>query len=106
MSVIDWAAQARRRCRLPKIFSARSYLRGNWVAEDIMAMKMPKNRRVVKEICRRLGNHRGIRQQILQSLKKCDIYEKMISEKSIKEPVEYQKEQKFVEDKMYGGMVL
>ena len=67
---------------------------------------MPKNRRVEKEICRRLGNHRGIRLQILQSLKKCDIYEKMISEKSIKEPVEYQKEQKFVEDKMYGGMVL
>ena len=61
---------------------------------------------VVKEICHRLGNHRGIRPQILQSLKKCDIYEKMISEKSIKEPVEYQKEQKFVEDKMYGGMVL
>ena len=71
-----------------------------------MAMKMPKNRRVEKEICRRLGNHRGIRQQILQSLKKCDIYEKMISEKSIKEPLEYQKEQKFVEDKMYGGTVL
>ena len=67
---------------------------------------MPKNRRVVKEICRRLGNHRAIRQQILQSLKKCDIYEKMISEKSIKEPLEYQKEQKFVEDKMYGGTVL
>lgn len=71
-----------------------------------MAMKMSKNRRVVEEICRRLDNHRGIRPQILQSLKKCDIYEKMISEKSIKEPVEYQKEQKFVEDKMYGGTVL
>ena len=83
-----------------------SSLRGNWAAEDIMAMKMPKNRRVVKDICYRLGNHRGIRPQILQSLKKCDIYEKMISEKSIKEPVEYQKEQKFVEDKMYGGTVL
>ena len=106
MSVIDWAAQARRRCWLSRILLARSYLRGNWAAEDIMAMKMPKNRRVVKEICRRLGNHRGIRQQILQSLKKCDIYEKMISEKSIKEPVEYQKEQKLVEDKMYGGTVL
>ena len=49
---------------------------------------------------------RGIRPQILQSLKKCDIYEKIISEKSIKEPLEYQKEQKFVEDKMYGGTVL
>ena len=71
-----------------------------------MAMKMPKNRRGVEEICRRLGNHRGIRPQILQSLKKCDIYEKIISEKSRKEPLEYQKEQKFVEDKMYGGMVL
>lgn len=71
-----------------------------------MAMKMSKNRRVVEEICRRLDNHRGIRPQILQSLKKCDIYEKMISEKSIKEPVEYQQEQKLVEDKMYGGMVL
>ena len=67
---------------------------------------MPKNRRVVEDVCHRLGNHRGIRPQILQSLKKCDIYEKMISEKSIKEPVEDQKEQKFVEDKMYGGMVL
>ena len=106
MSVIDWAAQARRRCWLSRILLARSYLRGNWAAEDIMAMKMPKNRRIVKEICRRLGNHRGIRQQILQSLKKCDIYEKIISEKSIKEPLEYQKEQKFVEDKMYGGTVL
>ena len=42
MSVIDWVAQARRRCRLPKIFLARSYLRGNWAAEDIMAMKMLK----------------------------------------------------------------
>ena len=83
-----------------------SSLRGNWAAEDIIAMKMPKSRRVEKEICRRLGNHRGIRQQILQSLKKCDIYEKIISEKSIKEPLEYQKEQKFVEDKMYGGTVL
>lgn len=57
-------------------------------------------------ICHRLGNHREIRPQILQSLKKCDIYEKMISEKSIKEPVEYQKERKLVEDKMYGGTVL
>ena len=56
MSVIDWAAQARRRSWLPKIFSARSYLRGNWVAEVIMVMKMPKNRRVVKEICHRLGS--------------------------------------------------
>ena len=71
-----------------------------------MAMKMPKNRRVVKEICRRLGKHRGIRQQILQSLKKCDIYEKIISEKSIKEPLEYQQERKLAEDKMYGGTVL
>ena len=71
-----------------------------------MAMKMSKNRRVVEEICRRLGNPRGIRPQILQSLKKCDIYEKMISEKSIKEPVEYQKERKLAEDKMYGGTVL
>ena len=71
-----------------------------------MVMKMPKNRRVVKDVCHRLGNHRGIRLQILQSLKKCDIYEKIISEKSIKEPLEYQKEQKFVEDKMYGGTVL
>ena len=106
MSVIDWAAQARRRCRLPKILLARSYLRGNWVAEDILIMKIPKNRRVVEEICHRLGNHRGIRPQILQSLKKCDIYEKMISEKSIKEPVEYQKGRKLVEDKMYGGRVL
>lgn len=79
-------------------------IRGNWEAEDITAMKMSKNRRVVEEICRRLGNHRGIRPQILQSLKKCDIYEKMISEKSIKEPVEYQK--KLVENKMYGGTVL
>ena len=67
---------------------------------------MSKNRRVEKEICRRLGNHRGIRPQILQSLKKCDIYEKMISEKSIKEPVEYQQERKLVEDKIYGGRVL
>lgn len=65
---------------------------------------MPKNRRVVEDVCHRLGNHRGIRLQILQSLKKCDIYEKMISEKSIKEPVEYQK--KLVENKMYGGTVL
>ena len=71
-----------------------------------MAMKMSKNRRVVEEICRRLGNHRGIRPQILQSLKKCDIYEKMISEKARKEPVEYQKERKLAEDKMYGGTVL
>ena len=71
-----------------------------------MAMKLPKNRRVVEEICHRLGNHRGIRLQILQSLKKCDIYEKMISEKATKEPVEYQKERKLVEDKMYGGTVL
>jgi len=55
-SVGDWAAQARRRSWLPKIFHARSYLRGNWAAEDIMAMKMPKNRRVVKEICHRLGS--------------------------------------------------
>ena len=83
-----------------------SSLRGNWAAEDIIAMKMPKNRRGVKDICYRLGNHRGIRPQILQSLKKCDIYEKMISEKSIKEPVEYQKERKLAEDKMYGGTVL
>lgn len=67
---------------------------------------MPKNRRAVKDICQVLGNHRGIRPQILQSLKKCDIYEKMISEKSIKEPVEYQKERKLVKDKMYGGIVL
>lgn len=71
-----------------------------------MAMKMPKNRRVVEEICHRLGNHRRIRPQILQSLKKCDIYEKMISEKSRKEPLEYQQEQKLAEDKMYGGTVL
>ena len=71
-----------------------------------MAMKMPKNRRVVKEICRRLGNHRGIRPQILQSLKKCDIYEKIISKQEEKEPLEYQQEQKLVEDKMYGGRVL
>ena len=56
--------------------------------------------------CRRLGNHRGIRLQILQKLKKCNIYEKMISEQARKEPLEYQKEQKFVEDKMYGGTVL
>ena len=67
---------------------------------------MPKNRQVVKEICRRLGNHRGIRLQILQSLKKCDIYEKIISEQEEKEPLEYQQEQKLVEDKMYGGTVL
>ena len=56
MSVIDWAAQARRRSRLPKILLARRYLRGNWAAEDIMAMKMPKNRRVVKDVCHRLGS--------------------------------------------------
>ncbi len=71
-----------------------------------MAMKMPKNRRVVKEICHRLGNHRGIRLQILRSLKKCDIYEKIILEQEEKEPLEYQQEQKFAEDKMYGGRVL
>ena len=47
MSVIDWAAQARRRCRLPKIFFARSYLRGNWVAEDIMAT--PEFKKMVVE---------------------------------------------------------
>ena len=35
-------------------------------------------------ICHKLGNHRGIRQQILQSLKKCDIYEKIISEQARK----------------------
>ena len=57
-----------------------------------MAVKMPKNRRVVKEICHRLGNHRGIRLQILQSLKKCDIYEKIISEQEEKESLEYQQE--------------
>ena len=56
MSVIDWAAQARRRCWLSRILLARSYLRGNWAAEDIMAMKMPKNRRVEKELCCRLGS--------------------------------------------------
>ena len=61
---------------------------------------------LLRHTCHRLGNHRGIRQQILQSLKKCDIYEKMISEKSRKEPVEYQQERKLVEDKMYGGTVL
>ena len=71
-----------------------------------MAMKMPKNRRVVKDICRELGSHRGIRPQILQSLKKCDIYEKIISEQEEKEPLEYQQERKFVKDKMYGGIVL
>lgn len=67
---------------------------------------MPKNRRVVEDVCHRLGNHRGIRPQILQSLKKCDIYEKIISEQEEKEPLEYQQEQKLVEDKMYGGTVL
>ena len=56
MSVIDWATQERRRCRLPKILLARRYLRGNWAAEDIMAMKMPKNRRVVEDVCHRLGS--------------------------------------------------
>lgn len=71
-----------------------------------MAMKMPKNRRVEKEICRRMGNHCGIRPQILQSLKKCDIYEKIISEQEEKEPLEYQQERKLVKDKMYGGIVL
>ena len=49
---------------------------------------------------------RGIRPQILQSLKKCDIYEKIISKQEEKEPLEYQQEQKLVEDKMYGGTVL
>ena len=67
---------------------------------------MPKNRRVVEDVCHRLGNHRGIRPQILQSLKKCDIYEKIISKQEEKEPLEYQQEQKLVEDKMYGGTVL
>ena len=60
-----------------------------------MVTKLPKNRRVVEDVCRRLGssgaekklavqncrrlgNHRGIRLQILQKLKKCNIYEKMI----------------------------
>ena len=57
-------------------------------------------------ICHRLGNHRGIRLQILRSLKKCDIYEKIISEQEEKEPLEYQQEQKLAEDKMYGGTVL
>ena len=71
-----------------------------------MVMKMLKNRRAVKDVCRELDSHRGIRPQIIQSLKKCDIYEKIISEQAIKEPVEYQKERKLVEDKMYGGMVL
>ena len=71
-----------------------------------MAMKMPKNRRVVKEICHRLGSHRGIRPQIIQSLKKCDIYEKIISEQEEKESLEYQQERKLVKDKMYGGIVL
>ena len=79
-----------------------------------MAMKMPKSRRVVKDVCHRLGSsgaekklaaqnlpreklfkrelgsHRGIRPQILQSLKKCDIYEKIISEQEEKESLEYQ----------------
>ena len=43
----------------------------------------------------------------------CKIYKKMHdagtageAERSIKEPLEYQKEQKFAEDKMYGGTVL
>ena len=71
-----------------------------------MAMKMPKNRRVVKDVCHRLGNHRGIILQILQSLKKCDIYEKIISEQEEKESLEYQQERKLVKDKMYGGIVL
>ena len=67
---------------------------------------MPKNRRVVKEICHRLGSSGAEKMSAVQSLKKCDIYEKIISEKSRKEPVEYQKERKLVEDKMYGGTVL
>lgn len=57
-------------------------------------------------LCLLISYSKFTRSQILQSLKKCDIYEKMISEKSIKEPVEYQKERKLVEDKMYGGTVL
>ena len=64
--------------------AARSYLRGNWAAEDIMVMKMLKNRRAVKDVCRELDSHRGIRPQIIQSLKKCDIYEKIISEQARK----------------------
>ena len=71
-----------------------------------MAMKMPKNRRTVKDVCRELGSHRGIRPQIIQSLKKCDIYEKIISEQEEKESLEYQQERKLVKDKMYGGIVL
>ena len=71
-----------------------------------MVMKMPKNRRAVKDICQVLGNHRGIRLQIIQSLKKCDIYEKIISEQEEKESLEYQQERKLVKDKMYGGIVL
>ena len=67
---------------------------------------MPKNRRAVKDVCHRLGNHRGIILQILQSLKKCDIYEKIISEQEEKESLEYQQERKLVKDKMYGGIVL
>ena len=76
-----------------------------------MAMKMSKNRRVVEEICRRLGSSGAEKKLVAQNLPrvklfKSDIYEKMISEKSIKEPVEYQKERKLAEDKMYGGTVL
>ena len=70
------------------------------------AQNPPREKLFVKEICHRLGNHRGIRPQILQSLKKCDIYEKIISKQEEKEPLEYQQEQKLVEDKMYGGTVL
>ena len=63
-----WAAQARRRSWLPKIFHARSYLRGNWAAEDIMDMKMPKNRRVEKEICWRLGSSGAEKKLAAQNL--------------------------------------
>ena len=49
-----------------------------------MVMKMLKNGRAVKDVCRELDSHRGIRPQIIQSLKKCDIYEKIISEQARK----------------------
>ena len=68
MSVIDWATQERRRCRLPKILLARRYLRGNWAAEDIMDMKMSKNRRVEKEICHRLGSSGAEKMSAAQNL--------------------------------------
>ncbi len=71
-----WAAQARRRSWLPRILHARSYLRGNWAAEDIMDMKMPKNRRVVEDVCHRLGNSRAEKMSAAQNLPRVKLFKR------------------------------